>query len=499
MPDGIDTSIYNKLTQPPGAFQQIGDMAKAAESVTPLLTGRAIQQSANPDTGQIDPNNVLRLLSQNPVGAAAAPATLTALQQLRSAGYAADQAGLETFQKRMATTYHLFGQLASKDNPTMDDVYDVAATALDPALNAKSYGITLPVIMNAVQQFRGMTPQQIKKKALAIQTQAATTSEILQQHSPRYQWVNQGGQMTLVPTGTEANPAMGTAVPLGLPPTTPVATPQGTQYLGAQPAVPGGGAVGPTGQPAVPSAPGRAAQIAPGAAPGAPSGPAATLPPGYTEAAQGLAQASAAGANSLLAANDTSMGRKAILGNLEDELGKFTSGPGAEWTKVAKSFVNRNFPVPPSWQAEGGVLDLKSVASQEEFNKQASMLAQSQFQAIGGTGTDAKFNSAFTTSPNEYLSSLGNKQIIALLKGNEDAIQVKNREWQNWLKAGNGPQTYSQFSADFNSHFDPRTFQFQYVPPKERQAYIDKMDPNERKRFMHDLTYAMKQNWVNLQ
>lgn len=476
----------------PGPEQTLGGIAKLANMATPFVVGRAVQQAADPNTGQIDQNKVLGLLKGSTLGSMAAIPTMQHLQTLRQAGYAADQAGLDTFQKRMATTYHLFGQLAAKDNPTMEDVYDTAAQALDPALNAKSYGITLPVIMNAVNQFRGLTPQQIKKKALQIQTQAANTGDILHAMSPRMQWVNQGGQMTLVPMGSEIAPAPGTAVPLGLSPTTPVATPQGTHYLGAQPAVPGGGAVGPTGAPIIPEAP-----PAPVGGTPQPSGPAATLPPGYMEAAHGEAQAAASGANSLLAANDTSMARKAILGNLEDELQHFTSGPGADWSRVAKSFINRNFPVPPSWQAAGGVLDLKSIASQEEFNKQAAMLAQSQFQAIGGTGTDAKFNSAFTTSPNEYLSKMGNEEIIDLLKGNEDAIQVKNAEWQRWLAEGNGPQTYPQFSAEFNSHFDPRTFQFQYVAPKDRQAYIDRMDKPERQRFLYDLTYAMKHNWVN--
>lgn len=483
----VDTSIYRPQPQP-NPLATIAGVGHAADSLGNLAVGGALQQAIDPATGQIDANKVAALLQQSPVGAMKAPQTLDALNRLRSSGYAADQAGLETFQKRMAIVNHLFAPIASKTDPSIDDVYDAAAAVLDPALNANEYGITLPVVMNAIKQFRGpdgkpLPPDQIRKKALDIQTMAASTAEILHQHSPQMQVVNQGGQTTFVPAGTPNNPALNTAVPNTLPPTTLAATPQGQQYLGAQPPVVGGGAMGPGGAPTV---------AAPPSAPPVPRGPAATLPPGYTQAAEGIGTQSAASATALTAANDTSMVRKGMLGNLEDDLNKFTAGPGADWTKLAKAWTNRNIP------GIGGQpwFDPNSIASQEQFNKQAAMLAQQQFAAIGGTGTDAKFSSAFTTSPNELLSQLGNQGIIRLLKGNEDAIQAKNTAWQKWLADGHGPQTYAQFSTGFNQNFDPRAFQFKYLKPADRQAYVDAMDPDDRQRFLFDLTHARKQGWI---
>lgn len=504
MADGqtVNTDLYKTIGQnQTGPLDQLTKMGQASDTIGGLMVGRAVQQAVDPATGQIDQNKVLSLLQQSPIAARQAIPTMDALARLRQAGFAADQAGLDTFQKRMAVTSHLFSGLASNPNPTMDDAYDVAAQVLDPALGASKYGITMPVVMNTIKVLRDAYntggPAALRRKALEIQTHAATTQDVLSQHSPQYQFVNQGGQWTMVPTGTREAPAMGTAVPNTLPPTTPVATPEGTKYLGPQPAVPGGGATTGGGQPIVPGAPAGGA-----APPGAPAGPAASLPPGYSEAAAGIGGQSAASANALTAANDTSMVRKGMLGNLEEDLRHFTSGPGADWTKVAKAWVNRNLPVPKSWQDEGGILDVKSIASQEQFVKQAQMLAQQQFQAIGGTGTDAKFNSAFTTNPNDVLSQLGNQGIIRLLKGNEDAIQAKNAEWQKWLDGKidgqkHGPQTYPQFSAQFNRNFDPRVFQFQYIKPADRQAYIDNMDPADLPRFVRDLTYARKRGWVN--
>jgi len=488
----VDTSFYKPQPQQ-SPLDMIAKVGPAANVLGDLAQGRAMQQALDPATGQVDQNKLLGLLKQSPVGANRAVPAMDALAKLKAAGFAADQAGLETFQKRMALTSHLFSGLASKSNPSMNDVYDIASHALDPALEGSKYGITLPVVMNAIKQFRGLDAPGIKKKALEIQTQAATTSEILQQHSPAGQWVDQGGQLVYVPGGTAANPAFGTAVPKNLPPTTSIATPKGTQLLGQQPATAGGGVVGPDGKPIVSQRGAPAASM-----PITPAGPMTSQPPGFDPAAAAVGANSAAQGVALTAANDSSPQRKAILGNLEDLVGKFEPGVGAGWELVAKNFANRNLPVPKSWQEKGGVLDLKSVASQEEFNKLAVQLAQQQFATIGGTGTDAKFSSAFETSPNDALSKLGNKTIIQLLKGNEDAIQAKNKAWQKWQK-DHGPQTYGEFSTQFNEKFDPRAFQFKYVPPKERQAYVDGMADEDKISFLTNLTHARKEGWVNFE
>ncbi len=122
-------------------------------------------------------------------------------------------------------------------------------------------------------------------------------------------------------------------------------------------------------------------------------------------------------------------------------------------------------------------------------------LAQQQFQTIGGTGTDAKFSSAFETSPNEALSSLGNKGIIRLLKGNEDAIQAKNEAWLK-ASAADPNMSYRQFSAAFNTNFDPRAYQFKYMSKEERQAAYDAMNPEEQKRFLSAVKFARDRGYV---
>jgi len=213
--------------------------------------------------------------------------------------------------------------------------------------------------------------------------------------------------------------------------------------------------------------------------------------PGFAERQAGYANLDTQLAGNLANAAEGSPGRIALLGNLQDALTKFTAGPGADWTKVAKSFVNRNVPLPAGWQ-----FSPSSIAGQEEFVKQAAQLAQQQFQAIGGTGTDAKFSSAFTTNPNDTLSQLGNQNIIRLLKGNEAALQAKNNAWLT-ASSTNPRLSYRQFSNAFNASYDPRAFQFQYMSPSERSTYVANMDPNDRARFLNALTTARINKWIN--
>ncbi len=216
-----------------------------------------------------------------------------------------------------------------------------------------------------------------------------------------------------------------------------------------------------------------------------------TVPMGFPERQAGGAAIDVRLADSLAHQVEGSQSRRALLGNLMDLSDRFEPGPGASQSKEAMSFINRNLPLPEGWK-----FDRKSIADQEEFAKQAAQFAQQQFETIGGTGTDAKFNSAFTVSPNEAMSRMGIKQVSRLLLGNEDAIQAKNKAWLD-ASATDPNLSYRRFSQEFQSHFDPRVFQFKYVPAKERQEYFDKLDPADAARLLHDMTYARRQGWVN--
>jgi len=181
----------------------------------------------------------------------------------------------------------------------------------------------------------------------------------------------------------------------------------------------------------------------------------------------------------------------ATLGNMRTMLSQFNTGPGAAWTREMVNSWNRV--APPTMQ-----IRVEGTAAQEEFVKLSTQLAQQQFQALGGTGANEQLASAMRTSPNETLSRMGNQSIIALLQGNADAIRVKNEEWQRWLASGRGPETYGQFSTDFNRSFDPRFFQAVYMSPESRRQMMNAMSETERREFNRNFRAAMERGWVRL-
>lgn len=529
---GFDTSSYPKPQPPSNPLDQITRVGQVADTLGNMEVGKAVQGAIQPD-GSIDRNGVAQALKGSVAGSMKAIPTLDAFEKLRASGHVADMAGLDNFQKRMSVVNHLFGQLAAKDNPTIEDVNSIAARVLDPALQGSKFGLTFPVVMNALKNFRGpdgrpLPPAEIKKRALDIQLMTAETGQQLEALHPGYDVQDDGTNLTAVPRGNKMNPqyySVPKRQPVGseqidtdpnsptyrqtikVPPQAPVPpiyTNNRGQPLDAS--LGGGGVRGavspvPVPRPA-PVTRDQIGQTEPTAANGLPAtfaeryapqmrgAPIASLPPGQTAAIESNARNSAELGNRLTTAAAETPMVDTILSNLDKHISEFTSGPGADWQRVAKAFVNANAP-----KSVGDVFDPKSIASQESFNKQAQQLAQRQFQQLGGTGTDAKLDSAMHTSPNELLSGIGNKEIIAMLRGNNDALKVQSREWNQWKKT-HGEQSFPDFVDDFNQHFNPRVFQYQYVPKGERQDWYKAMPSDERRRFEADAEYALDHKWI---
>lgn len=476
-------------------FGQVADVLGNIES------GKAVQGAIGPD-GEIDRNALAQSLKGSVAGSMKAVPTLNAYETLKNAGHVADQAGMETFRKRMEIVNGFFGNLASKENPSINDVYSIAAQILDPKLNGPKYGITFPVVMNALKNFRGpdgrpLSAADIKKKALEIQTMTAHTMEQIDLHRQRSQQMDDGTTLRAEPTGTTIDPRF-PAVIKRIPTGTPQIPPGGRAPVLTPPQEPAPameidrrGVISPARN-ALSSVVTPSASFAERYGSSLSGAPKAALEPGVAAAATKTAESSADLGNQLVAAANQTPITEGILQNLEKTLGEFTSGPGADWTRVGKAFVNTV--VPASLKDKIG-FDPKSIASQEEFNKQAYNLAQSQFQALGGTGTDAKLSSTMSTSPNELLSTEGNKGVIRMLRGNNDALKIKTREWNGWKKT-HGEDTYSEFSDQFNDSFNPRVFQFKYIPARERNAWYQAMSPEDKRAFERAAKVAKDKGWL---
>src|SRR5882762_1169844 len=257
----------------------------------------------------------------------------------------------------------------------------------------------------------------------------STTSEQLSSMSPRYQVTDDGNTIGFTPVGSQIAPRY-PQITKRIPTGTPVTNPQTRQQELVPPQQPapqdyevdsrgrmiqpltkqgnplGGmtrqqmGQTEPTPQNGLPST------FAERFNPRMTGAPVAGLAPGVAAAATKTAETSAELGNQLVTAANQVPQTKAILENLDRTLADFTPGPGADYRRFGKALVNAN--IPDSLQKQLG-FDPKGIASQEEFNKLAYQLAQNQFPALGGTGTDSKLHSAMSTSPNEMITAVGNK------------------------------------------------------------------------------------------
>lgn len=495
----VDTSSYPRPQPQVNPLDQIVKFGQAANAIGDVEAGKAVQGAIGPN-GDIDQNMLAQALKSTVAGSMKAIPTLDAHQRLRDAGFVSDQAGLETFRKRMELVNGVFGHIAAKDQPSIADVNSAAARLLSPDVNGPKYGLTFPVIMEAIKKFRGpdgrpLSADKIKQMALDMQTMTLHSMQQLEVAAPQAETQDTGTDIRRTPVGSRINPQYPINVkriPVGTPqidpdtrksvltpPQEPAPTMQANPDGSIKPSGPLAGVVN------TPSFADRYASRIAGA-------PQAGLAPGVAAAATSTAENSAKLGNELVAAANQAPITEGILQNLDKTLGEFTPGPGADWTRVGKAFVNT---VIPAGLKDKIGFDPKSIASQEEFNKQAYNLAQSQFQALGGTGTDAKLNSTMSTSPSELLSKEGNKGIIQILRGNNDALKAKAKAWNTWKKA-NGEDSYAEFSEQFNENFNPRVFQIKYVPKSERQSWYQAMSPEDRRRFEQAATYAKKEKWL---
>ena len=501
----VDTSSYLRPRPADNPLDTITKFGSAASAIGDLEAGKAVQGAIGPD-GEIDRNSLAQALKSTVAGSMKAIPTLNAHEQLRNAGFEADQAGIATFRKRMEMVNGVFSSIAAKDAPTIEDVNKAAAHLLGPEVNGPKYGLTFPVVMEAQKKFIGpdgrpLKSAEIKKMAQDMVVMTLHSQQQLYAVAPQTGERDTGTDIRMVDKGSRLNPKLPIdikRIPVGTstiqpgsraPVLTPPQQPAPTIYPGAN--NPLGEVVGAAATDRTPSD--RVTQGFTDAYGSRMQGaPRAGLEPGVAAAATSTAENSAKLGNELVAAANQAPITDGILQNLDKTLGEFTSGPGADWTRVGKAFVNTTL---PKGLAEKIGFDPKSIASQEEFNKQAYNLAQSQFQALGGTGTDAKLNSTMSTSPSELLSKEGNRGIIQILRGNNDALKAKSKAWNTWKKT-NGEDSYSDFSEKFNESFNPRVFQIKYVPKKERDSWYQAMSSDDRRQFEKAAKVAKEQGWL---
>lgn len=220
------------------------------------------------------------------------------------------------------------------------------------------------------------------------------------------------------------------------------------------------------------------------------------LAPGIAAAADQNAAANTAAGQRLQAGADQVPNMKSTIGTMEEHLANIDTGPHAADINALKAGGN----------VIAGAVGLpmrfnqKAIADQEGFRNGAIQLAQSQFKALGGSGTDSQLASAAGDVPNDTISKMGNQQLLALAKGNADALAVKNSAWQQWQQTHAGASgTYGSFSDDWNQHFSPRAFQLNYLTPDQRKEMVASMSKDERLQIKSAYNTAAARGWFNPQ
>ncbi len=211
------------------------------------------------------------------------------------------------------------------------------------------------------------------------------------------------------------------------------------------------------------------------------------LAPGQSQAATVTADASAKQGAALQQAADQATQSKSLLADMEKHVDGLSLGPMASKARTVGGVINQGA------NAMGYKSPFTSVAAQEQFVKQAEQLRQQQALALGGT--DATLSSAGASSPNEGYTTDGVKGMISTLKGNQDAILIKNQEWQKW-KQTHGADSYGAFQQDFNNKFEPRVFALPYMAPDAAKKMLSSLSPAEGAKVDQAYRIAVQNGWI---
>jgi hypothetical protein len=438
--------------------------------------GQAYQQAIDPQTGKLDVPTFNRLVAGNPLAAMAVPQEMTRGQALQGA-----QQGLNVAQQTQAASL-IGSQLTQPDTAQTRGAYEERiAYAVQSGIIDQAHGQAL------LQHLPpdGAPPGAFRQFGTTMLVAGLAGPQVAQQAFGAPVSIDNG---QFLQGGVQRSPVMGGAIvpngpatAVGLPSRTTLIqqTPGFDPVTGAPTATPlgvraqeqgMGGQLGPAGQATPNPRQGRYPTAT------AQTGPAL----GQQAAAEVTSAESAKQGVSLTQTADAVPTRKAALDNMLSDLQNLNTGPGADWEKTANALAGR-------LTGFGITMSPDQVAKQENFAKLSKQIALAQTQALG-VGTDQKLETALGANPNTDLSKLGNTQIVGMLKGNEDAIALKNLAWQQWQQT-HGSQSYGTFSTQFNRSFDPRALQAVYMDPadKAKLAATLSKDPLAKARFIATL------------
>ena len=231
----------------------------------------------------------------------------------------------------------------------------------------------------------------------------------------------------------------------------------------------------------------------------APTGPATVAPmitglgPGQDAALKSAGAEGQGQANALTsAAQDVPM-RQSIYDGMLGDLTQASTGPNTGAINAVRGRmvqVLNSLGVQMPAGAEGQ-------AASENFAKLANQMLGRQAAMLGPVTND-KIAVAAESGPNPLFSTLGNRAVIHIAQGNEDALSVKNQAWLNAVRTqGLTGADFQNWSANFNQSFSPSAFWYSRMDPSERQRLIAGMSPQDRMQLQNNIVGAIDRGWID--
>jgi hypothetical protein len=432
------------------------------------LAGQYLSKSIGPN-GQPDMNSFSQALAADPRTAPYAPEILEAGQTIRRGGIAASQgqqdlaaSGLKNVQQ-ITSTYGNSSQNPDPDLRAKENVTNVLGALgklgqtniADPDLIAHYVGSGdfIKDIRAATIGGAGGAGASDAMAPTPTQIDTGSTIQTVQPNRFTGQSTPMTGPSASIPTTlTPAQKAsrVPTVNPQGVPKTVPLAS------LST-----------PTGEPTA-------------AGEELPTG----LAPGKSEAIASTAKTSADQYNAVSTAYNGSTNREALLHEMLSAQGDFRSGPGASkwsgWVTEANRVLGTHF-------------SPTATPSQQVFSKITEQLAAQQRSVLGMAPTDEQTNMSRLMNPNNEYSPEANKEVGAMLLGNEKLLQLEHAVQQDWTKNGGTPDQYQSVIDRFKPIADPRIFQEMYMTPAQRTQMYKNMSPSQLQTFNRKKAYISQQ------
>jgi hypothetical protein len=210
--------------------------------------------------------------------------------------------------------------------------------------------------------------------------------------------------------------------------------------------------------------------------------PVAEPAPGFSESQTVLAKEGAKRYNDLVSQAAESPVRVNVYDNILNlSRDGVATGPGEQWKNTVKGYA-ANTPflgsvAPAKWKDD--------VSGFQELNKFLYQNAQRNWQAAGGTGTDAQLEAFTHSNPNEKMFPKALQMMAQWGKAGELALQAKANAMQRFKDANGGNiANQDQFERSWRNAFDPRVFQLNIMSPDEQKAFVVKLPPAEARALL---------------